>query len=105
MPIHKYLERIRFIDCLIRKRATGNTKTLANKLNLSRSVTSDFLKEMKEEGFPIAYSRDFNSYYYTEEGKAVDHLYEKELTDDDMKPITGGKTFFNLFFQSDYTGL
>lgn len=106
MSIHKYFERVRFIDYLIHKRATGNIDSLAGKLNLSRSMAYHFLKEMREEGFPIAYSKKRKSYYYTEEGKMVDHLYTKDikwLSPDEMKMVTGGHNFSKLFFRPGST--
>lgn len=98
MPLHKYLERIRFIDSLIRKRATGNYATLAKKLNLSKTEVYNFLNEMKKEGIPIRYSKKLNSFYYTEEGRMVTQLYEKELSKNDMRSIKGGSNFFLSFF-------
>ena len=105
MPLHQYLERIRLIDSLIRKKATGNIEMLAKKLGLSRSHVFNLINEMKKEGFPIEFSKTFNSYYYTEEGRTVNHLFERELTDNDMRLVTGGKSFFKLFFQSNYIRL
>lgn len=61
------MERLRYLDSLIRKKATGNPKSLAKKLNLSRSQTMAFLHELKGHGFPIEYSRRLMSYYYSEE--------------------------------------
>ena len=105
MALHKYMERMKLTDSLIRKKATGSPKELANKLGISRSALFELINEMKEEGFPIAYSKEFNSYYYQEAGKLVEHLFEKTLSHKDMKAITGGKSFFKIFSQSDYTGL
>jgi translation elongation factor EF-4 len=57
MSLHKYLERIKYVDHLIRKRSTGNIENLARKLQLSKSGAEKFLREMKEVGFPIAYNK------------------------------------------------
>lgn len=109
------MERIEFIDNLIRHKATGNLKSFSKKLNLSRSHTLEFLKEMKDCGFPIEYSRTLNSYYYSEDGKFAKNLFLKNdrenngviqgLSNDEMKRISGGKTFFNFFIESDYIRL
>ncbi|HEY5464667.1 MAG TPA: hypothetical protein VIJ95_15500 [Hanamia sp.] len=103
MPIHKYLERIRFIDSLICKKATGNTKILAKKLNLSVSGTEKFIHEMKEAGFPISYSKKRKSYFYNRDGKMVERLFTEEMDKDEMKKITGGRTFFHLFLNRNYS--
>lgn len=105
MSFENYMERFRYIDSLIHKKATGDTKRLAKKLGLSRSTTLDYLKEMKELGFPIKYCRKRRSYYYQEEGKMVDHLFLKEITNEELKKISGGKSFFQLFLKSGNTGL
>ena len=105
MALHKYMERIKFTDSLILKKATGSPKDLATRLGISRSVLFELINEMKGEGFPIAYSKMLNSYYYTEEGKLTEHLFEKTLSRRDMKAINGGKSFFKIFSESDYTGL
>ena len=105
MSFEKYIERFRHIDSLINKKATGDTKCLAKKLDLSRSTTLEYLKEMKELGFPIKYCKKRRSYYYEEEGKMVDHIFLKEITNEELKKISGGKSFFQLFSESENTGL
>jgi len=100
---YKYLERIRFTDSLIRKKATGNAKTLAKKLNLSKVGTYKFINELKEEGFPIAYSKKDKNYYYTKDGNLSNFLLGEELSDDEIKPIAGGKSFFKLFADYNYS--
>jgi bacteriocin-like protein len=105
MPFEKYITRLRFIDSLINKKATGDTKRLAKKLGLSRSATLEYLKEMKELGFPIKYCKKRKSYYYEEEGKMVDHIFMKEIEAKELKKITGGKSFFQLFSESGNNGL
>ncbi|MEO6838807.1 MAG: hypothetical protein ABI261_07305 [Ginsengibacter sp.] len=62
MSLRKNLERVKHIDSLIRIKATGNPKELANKVGISRSMLFEFINEMKEEGFPIAFSKKTNSY-------------------------------------------
>jgi len=88
---------MRFIDSLVRKRATGNYVSLAKKLNLSKTELYNFLNEMKNEGIPIKYSKKLNSFYYTEKGKMTTKLYEREITKEEMKSIKGGNGFFNFF--------
>jgi Mn-dependent DtxR family transcriptional regulator len=105
LAIKKYIERLRRIDYLVRTKAGGNLKSLSKKLDLSRSTTIDFLKEMKEMGFPISYCKKRKCYYYNEEGKMVDKLFNKDLNKEEMKKITGGKNFYKFFLQSENTGL
>ena len=103
MPLHTYLERMKYIDDLIRKRATGNLASLAKKLKLSKTQTVNFLKEMKEYGFPIEYSRKLNSYFYNEKEKIVPAFFLKNnregnkqedvMTRAELRKISGGKNF------------
>jgi bacteriocin-like protein len=104
MSFEKYLERFRHIDYLIRRKATGDIECFSKKLQLSRSTSLEYLKEMKELGFPIKYSKERKSYYYDEDGKMTDHLFLKTISDEDLKKITGGKSFFYLFSKSGNTG-
>lgn len=67
MSFLKYLHRLQRIDDLIRRKATGNPKEFANKVNLCRSALMKYIREMKELGAPIAYCKHRESYYYEEE--------------------------------------
>ena len=97
MSLHKYIERIKYIDYLIRKRATGNADCLAKKLNLSKSGVEKFIQEMKEVGFPIVYCRKRKTYVYEEKGKMVENLFYQEIDNVKMKDINGGKTPLIVF--------
>ena len=102
MSLHKYIERVQFVDKLIRKKATGNINVLARKLNLSKSGAEKFIHEMKEIGFPITYCKKQKTYLYEHEGKMVDKLFFEEIDDNEMKNVNGGKSFPDFFqFFSD----
>lgn len=64
MTFSKYLERLRRMDQLIHKQATGDTNQFASKMGICRSVLLEHIKEMKLMGAPIAYSRRRGCYYY-----------------------------------------
>ena len=104
MSFIKYLIRIKYIDCLIRKGATGDLMTLSKKLKLSKSAVSYILKEMKEVGFPIKYSKDRSSYYYEEKGKMTEQFFLKDMADEELRKITGGKNSFQICLKSNNTG-
>lgn len=97
MSILKYIKRLQRIDYLLRTKSAGNIKCLANKLNLSRSSTLEYLKEMKELGFPISYCSKRKTYYYTEEGKMTETLFHKRINNDEMNKIKGGKSFLKNY--------
>ena len=81
MSVKKYIDRLRRIDFLLRTKAAGNAKSLAKKLHLSRSCALEYLKEMKELGFPIKYCSKRKIYYYDEEGKMTDELFHRSIED------------------------
>lgn len=78
MSLLKYINRLKYIDYMIKRKATGNLASFAGKNSLSKRSMSAVLSEMKALGFPIKYDRSRNSYYYDEDGKMVDKLFIKE---------------------------
>lgn len=79
MPVQKYIERILYIDSLIKTKATGSARQLAKKLHLSEPSVMKHIKAMKDLGCPIKYCRKRNSYYYKEEGKVIISFFDKRL--------------------------
>jgi predicted DNA-binding transcriptional regulator YafY len=65
MSLLKYIERLKRMDDLIRRKATGNPEKFSEKLNISRSQLMQDLKEYKELGAPVEYCHFSQSYYYT----------------------------------------
>lgn len=115
MSLKTYLERIKYIDNLIKRNATGDVNSLANKLGLSRSHVLALLKEMKEYGFPIAYSKKSQSYYYYHKGKLIISFFQKEepsyandkseISKEDQRRILGGSGFNKPLIKSSYIRL
>ncbi|MDI9364264.1 MAG: DNA-binding protein [Flavobacterium sp.] len=64
----KFFERLKRIDSLIQKKATGNPVDLARRLEISESTLYEFLALMRSFGAPIKYDKEKNTYYYTEIG-------------------------------------
>ena len=109
MALQTYIERLKYVDFLIKTRATGNLTTLSKKLNLSKSHTVTFLKEMKDYGFPIQFSRKLGYYYYTKDGEYLRNLFQDkkiqnqiELSRNELRKISGGKTILPNFLHADY---
>jgi biotin operon repressor len=90
MPIQKYLQKITHLHTLIQRKGTGCQKDFAKKVNLSRSMLNEYLKEMKEMGFPICYSKQRSSYYYSEKIKLRNSLFEYEVDKEELKETKGG---------------
>ena len=67
MSVIKYLERLKRMDALIRRNATGSPENFADRMNLCRSALMKNLCEMKKMGAPISYCKQRQTYYYKEE--------------------------------------
>lgn len=52
------------IDQLIRMQATGTPAQLASRLQVSERKVYRLLEQLKDQGFPIAYDKQKESYYY-----------------------------------------
>lgn len=77
MGVIRHIKRLQYIDYMIRRKATGNLETFAQKNRLSKRGLANILQEMREMGFPVRYSRQTNCYYYEEEGEMVKCLFIK----------------------------
>lgn len=102
MSLLRCLQKIRYIDNLIAKKATGSQEELARKTGLSISGLNNYLKEMRDEGFPIEFCRKRNTYYYPDGGKMVDTLFESSLSREEMKQKTGGFLYQPYCWQGAY---
>lgn len=91
MSIVRYIEKLRLLDSLIKRKATGNQKEFCKKTGMSRSVLNIYINEMKQLGFPIYYDRKRNTYYYKEEGRLVKKLFERQMPEQEMKKYNGGR--------------
>lgn len=67
--IQNYLNRLEYLDSLIRQKCTGPPVRLAQRLNISLSTLYEYLNVMKDMGAPVCYCKIRQSYYYLEEGR------------------------------------
>lgn len=95
------IELIERIDQLIRLRATGSPKALAEKFGVSESTIYRIIETIKELGAPIAYSLVHQSYIYTEEVSFLCGFFARDLLQSEYKKVNGG--FQNLKFISEKT--
>lgn len=65
MDFQRYIDRLSYMDDLIRKRRTGVPSEFAEKLNLSRSTLMEYLEILRQLGGPILYDRIRQTYYYS----------------------------------------
>lgn len=66
MKFFEKAEKLLELDRLLRAEQTGNLDELANKIGVSRSQMHAYLDNLKDRGFPIEYSRERQSYYYSD---------------------------------------
>ena len=89
MSLLKYIERLKRMDDLIRRKATGTPEEFAAKLGLGKSVLMEELSELRELGAKIAYCRERRSYYYEQSFLLV--VGEKQGQNGSL--LRGGKFF------------
>lgn len=78
MSITKYINRLKYVDYLIKRKATGDLDRFAEKNHLCKSAMAALLNEMKSLGFPIKYDRMRKTYFYDESGEMVKSLFVKD---------------------------
>lgn len=59
----KFLERFKKIDYLIGIRGTGTPAQLATKQDISESMVYEYLNVLRDQGAPIAYDKERQSYF------------------------------------------
>ncbi|WP_173074120.1 HTH domain-containing protein [Tenuifilum thalassicum] len=93
IEIKNELERI---DRLIRLKATGSPKELADKLGVSERHVYRIINQLKEIDCPIYFDKDRCSYCYRDEGKLIFKYSTNEL-DNSIKDKTKGGQMKNNF--------
>jgi len=64
MSLIKYTKRIEKLHRLIKLGKSGNPNEFSRKMNFSKRNLLDNLRELKEMGAPIKYSKTEDKYYY-----------------------------------------
>lgn len=64
MKTLEILERYQKIDKLIKRRSTGNPKSFAKKLGVSKSQLFNYLEELRDRGAEISYNKTLETYIY-----------------------------------------
>lgn len=63
------IKRLEYANFLIKKKATGDLETFAQKMKLSKSAVRGLLSEMREMGASIQYDRTRKTYCYADSGE------------------------------------
>lgn len=88
--LQKQIGLIERIDQLVRLKATGSPKELAEKLEISESTVYRTMEIIKELGAPVEYNLFCQSYVYTSNVKFYCGFLSRELKEEESKKITGG---------------
>ena len=90
------LEIIERIDQLIRLKATGRPKQLADRLEVSEATMFRMIETMKELNAPICYDLARQSYVYTETTSFKCGFYGEELDASTERSLSGGNCFEHM---------
>jgi predicted DNA-binding transcriptional regulator YafY len=83
MPHNRFIETVRRVDDLIQRKATGTPAEMAARLGCSERTWYNFLDQLRNDyQFPIAYCRNRQCYYYTDETPHWDDFTAKVLSSD-----------------------
>jgi biotin operon repressor len=103
MSILKYIDRLKRMDDLIRRKATGNAEEFSRKLGISVSVLKENIGEMRELGAEIEFCRESKSYFYKKKGHMLICFREDSLVIvDDTFRLKGGLDTMSLFMKNRY---
>lgn len=90
----KHLNRLQFLDQLIRQQSTGNADSLAAKMGISRRQIYNFLNELRDFGLEIDYQRDINSFVYRKPYRINVIVDIQEISREEALENKGGSFFF-----------
>jgi hypothetical protein len=100
--IQKLVNRFAYLDALLKKRATGTPKELAQRLGLTERAWYKLRDELINDlGVPIAYDAHARTYYYKEEGQLL-FMFQRKLTHADMEKLDGGQVLNYQFSERPY---
>lgn len=94
--LSKQIEMLERIDQLIRLKATGRPKQLAERLEVSEATVFRIIETMKTLNAPINYDLTRQSYVYTEKNRFKFGFYIEELDNHSERTFSGGSAFGNL---------
>ncbi|MBC7776523.1 MAG: hypothetical protein H7246_13905 [Phycisphaerae bacterium] len=94
MNIFSDLFLLQRIDHLIRTRSTGAPAQLAFRLSTSERNLYRLMGELRDQGFPIAYDKQADTYYYSEQVKIEFSIL---VGQDKLMAIRGGEKKLDVF--------
>lgn len=95
MTLFQQIDRMKYIHRLIDNEHTGNPDSFADRLQLSKRQLFNILEELRIIGLDVRYCKTRQTYYYNG-NKYLDISYSlKELSDSEVKNISGGRILFS----------
>ncbi len=105
MKFAEQIERLQYLDKLIRKQKTGSPSELAGRLDISRSQLYNLINYLNDIGMKIRFSRMHNSFYYDCPDKDLEIQFSiKIITDQKAHTIYGGSCSLLLMLQTKLNG-
>lgn len=71
MTLYKYINRLVYMDQLIRQKRTGTAVKFASQLGIGVSQLREHIRDLKDLGSPIYYCSNRRSYCYADNGRFV----------------------------------
>ncbi len=90
MDFIKGIERIRKANSKIKSQRTGDPKTFASSLGISKRQLYYILDFFKAHGATIKYSRSQQTFFYPEEFDIVINFSVKAINEKETETISGG---------------
>jgi len=94
--LKKQIAILERIDQLIRLKATGNPRQLANRLEVSEATVFRIIETMKELDAPVFYDMARQSYSYSEPAEFRFGFYLENLDENSQKSLSGGFGLRNM---------
>ncbi|MEM7487327.1 MAG: HTH domain-containing protein [Bacteroidota bacterium] len=92
----KQIALLERVDQLIRLKATGRPKKLAEKLEVSEATVFRIIETMKELNAPVHYDLARQSYTYSEPTEFKCGFFIMELNNDVGRNLSGGYSYEHL---------
>lgn len=100
MKFVEQIERLQYLDELIRKGNTGPPRELARRLGISRSQLYNLIDYFDDFGIHVKFSRTLNSFYYNNQDKNLEIKFSiKVISEKKERTIHGG--YFTLFLSAN----
>lgn len=96
MKFAEQIERLQYLDKLIRKKSTGPPHELAEKLGIRRSQLYNLISYLDDIGMGVKFSRKRNTFYYRRSDQDLEIQFSiKIISDKKSYTIYGGFSLIN----------